>query len=87
MVTAYEDRDTRPQMRHILIGRSKADADLNQALEFTSDSRTRMSILRTLGSNREMVVQDDDSALEVYRQITCERSYGRSISNEDKVWA
>jgi len=47
----------------------KADADLRMALEFTSDSRTRMSILRTMGFNREQVLEDDDGALETYREI------------------
>jgi len=47
----------------------KADADLQMALEFTSDTRTRMSIQRTLGFNRERVLKDDDAALETYRGI------------------
>jgi tetratricopeptide (TPR) repeat protein len=48
----------------------KADADLQLALEFTSDSRTRISILRTIGFNHERVLEDDDAALEAYRDIT-----------------
>jgi tetratricopeptide (TPR) repeat protein len=48
----------------------KADADLLLALQFTSDSRTRTSILRTMGFNRERVLEDDDAALETYREIT-----------------
>lgn len=47
----------------------KADADLQLALKFTSDTRIRMSILRTIGNNRETVLKDDDLALETYRQI------------------
>jgi tetratricopeptide (TPR) repeat protein len=47
----------------------KAEADLQTALEFTSDSRTRVGILLNLGSNREMNLQDDAAALEAYRQI------------------
>ncbi len=47
----------------------EADADLILALETTADSRTRMSILRTLGQSRETVLQDDEAALEIYRQM------------------
>ena len=47
----------------------EADNDLQLALEFTSDSRTRISILRTMGNNREMVLEDDAGALEIFRQI------------------
>ncbi|MFV1994489.1 MAG: sugar-binding protein, partial [Verrucomicrobiales bacterium] len=47
----------------------KAEADLQTAREFTSESRIRMSILRTLGNNRETVLLDDDGALEAYREI------------------
>jgi tetratricopeptide (TPR) repeat protein len=48
----------------------KADADLRSALEFTSATRTRMSILRIMGFNRERILEDDDAALETYREIT-----------------
>jgi len=47
----------------------KAEADLQEALKFTADSRTRLGILRTIGSNRENNLQDEDGALEAYRQI------------------
>jgi len=47
----------------------RADADLKLALEFTSDSRTRMSILRMMAHNRETVLKDEDAALETYRMI------------------
>jgi tetratricopeptide (TPR) repeat protein len=50
----------------------KADADLQMALEFTSDSRTRMSILRTTGFCRERVLEDDDAALETYHEIAAQ---------------
>jgi tetratricopeptide (TPR) repeat protein len=46
----------------------KAESDLQTALEYTSDSRIRTSILVTMGSNRETHLQDDDAALEAYRQ-------------------
>ena len=52
----------------------KADADLRLALEFTSDSRVRMSILRTMAHNRETVLKDDDLALETYRTIASSKT-------------
>jgi hypothetical protein len=52
----------------------KADADLRLALEFTSDSRVRMSILRTMGQNRETVLKNDDLALETYRMIASSKT-------------
>ena len=53
---------------------NKADADLLLALEFTSDSRVRMSILRTMGHNRETVLKNDDLALETYRAIASSKT-------------
>ncbi len=47
----------------------KAEVDLTEALKFTSDSRTRLSILRTIGSNRETNLNDDLAALRTYQQI------------------
>ena len=47
---------------------AEAEADFLTALEFTSDSRTRTSILANLGSNRETHLQDDEAALQAYRQ-------------------
>jgi tetratricopeptide (TPR) repeat protein len=52
----------------------KADNDLRLALEYTADSRTRMSILRTMGSNRELVLKNDDLALEAYRTIAASKT-------------
>jgi tetratricopeptide (TPR) repeat protein len=52
----------------------KADADFRLALEFTSDSRVRMSILRTMGHNRETVLKNDDLALETYRTIASSKT-------------
>ena len=51
-----------------------ADADFHLALEFTSDSRMRMSILRTMGNNRETVLKNDDLALETYRTIASSKT-------------
>lgn len=45
----------------------KAEADLQLALEFTSDPRIRMGILKTIGQNRERVLSDNVGALETYR--------------------
>jgi hypothetical protein len=53
---------------------NKADADLRLALEFTSESRVRMSILRTMGHNRETVLKNDDLALETYRTIASSKT-------------
>lgn len=47
----------------------QADADLRLALEYTSDPRTRISILGLTASNREQVLKNDDLALEAYRTI------------------
>jgi hypothetical protein len=52
----------------------KADADLRLALEYTSDPQTRMSILRTMGSNRELVLKSDDLALAAYRRIASSKT-------------
>lgn len=52
----------------------KADADFRLALEFTSDSRAQMSILRTMGHNRETVLKNDDLALETYRMIASSKT-------------
>jgi len=46
----------------------KAEADLQTALAYTSDRRTRTRILTTMGSNREANLKDDSAALEAYRQ-------------------
>ncbi len=46
----------------------KAEADLQAALRFTSDSRVRTSILVTMGSNREANLRNDETALEAYRK-------------------
>jgi len=53
----------------------KADADLKLALEFTSDGRTRISILRTMGFNRERVLKDDTAALKTYRRIAASKTH------------
>ena len=52
----------------------KADADFRLALEFTSDSRVRMSILRTMAHNRETVLKNDALALETYRAIASSKT-------------
>jgi tetratricopeptide (TPR) repeat protein len=51
----------------------KAEQDLNAALEFTSDRRTRDAILLTLGQNRERNLQNDQRALLAYRAIVDDR--------------
>jgi tetratricopeptide (TPR) repeat protein len=47
----------------------KADADWRLALEFTTDSRTQLSLLNSIARNRETVMKDEDLALETYREI------------------
>jgi tetratricopeptide (TPR) repeat protein len=47
----------------------KAEADLQAALELTSDSRTRTSILLCIGRNRETLLKNDAAALDAYRRI------------------
>lgn len=47
----------------------KAEADLQLALEYTADPRIRMSILKTIGQNRERVLLDGELALETYRSM------------------
>ena len=46
----------------------KAEKDLQTALAYTADKRIRISILFTMGSNRETNLQNEDAALEAYRQ-------------------
>lgn len=46
-----------------------AEADFQTALDYTADPRIRTGILVTMGSNREVLLQDDAAALEAYRQI------------------
>ncbi|WP_417383355.1 DUF4838 domain-containing protein [Gimesia sp.] len=46
----------------------KAEADFQQALELTPDSRLKSGILVMMGNNREMNLRDDKSALDAYQQ-------------------
>lgn len=59
----------RGQAHYALKSGVRADADFRLALEFTSDTRMRMSILRAMGQNRELVLKDDDLAIATYRRI------------------
>jgi len=68
LLLSPESRTLTSSATRQLLGQ-KADADLRLALEFTSDTGTRMSILRTMGFNRERVLEDDDAALETFREI------------------
>jgi hypothetical protein len=52
----------------------KADADLPLAVEFTSGSRMRMSIIRTMGHNRKTVLKNADLVLETYRTIASSKT-------------
>jgi len=52
----------------------KAEADLRAALEFTSEPRTRDSILLLTAQNRENNLQDDAKALEAYHAIVAGRT-------------
>ncbi|MDB4749444.1 DUF4838 domain-containing protein [Rubripirellula sp.] len=59
----------RGQAHYSLKSGARADADFRLALEFTSDTRMRMSILRAMGQNREFVLKNDALAMETYRRI------------------
>jgi tetratricopeptide (TPR) repeat protein len=50
------------------------EADLRAALEFTSEPRTRDSILLLTAQNRENNLQDDAKALEAYHAIVAGRT-------------
>jgi tetratricopeptide (TPR) repeat protein len=52
----------------------QADVDYQLAFEFTSDPRTRTSILSAMARNRENVLKDEDRALETYRQIAASKT-------------
>ena len=52
----------------------QAEADLKNALEFTSDPRTRDTILLLSAQNREINLKDDEKALESYVAIVEGRS-------------
>jgi hypothetical protein len=52
----------------------KAETDLSAALEFTSDPRTRDSVLLVLAQNRENNLKDDAKALEAYQAIVESRT-------------
>lgn len=52
----------------------KAEADFQLALDFTSDIRTRTSLLGAIARNREIVLKDDDLALETYRRIAASKT-------------
>ena len=57
----------------------KAESDLQKALQYTSDSRIRTSILATMGSSRETNLHNDEAALEAYRQnFESEQTIGSS---------
>ena len=45
-----------------------AEADLQTALRYTSDTQVRVSILAAMGSNRETHLNDDAGALAAYRK-------------------
>jgi len=60
---------------------NEAEADLKVALDFTSDSRTRLSVLLALGNNREKNLKDNDAGFEAYRQIV---ESSKSIGSADQ---
>jgi len=71
----------------------EAEADLQAALELTSDSRQRIGILLDLGSVREKLLKDDQAALAAYRRIAAQQrntgsaDYFRGIENLAKLLA
>lgn len=46
-----------------------AEADFQNALKFTTEERTRLNLLKTVGWNRENNLSDDAGALQAYRQV------------------
>ncbi|TWU03647.1 DUF4838 domain-containing protein [Neorhodopirellula pilleata] len=58
---------------YILKEGTKAEADLTQALPWTSERRSRESLLLTLALNRETNMADDDGALEGFMGIVAGR--------------
>lgn len=47
----------------------QAEADFQNALKFTTEERTRLNLLKTVGWNRENNLGDDAGALDAYRQV------------------
>jgi hypothetical protein len=62
----------------------KAEADLKAALEFTSEPRTRDSILLLLAQNREQHLKNDETALAAYHTIIDDR---KQIGGADEFGA
>jgi hypothetical protein len=62
----------------------QAEADLLQALEWTSDARTHDSILLNLAQNREENLHDDGGALARYREIIQTR---KQLGSADEFYA
>ncbi|MGY8673786.1 MAG: DUF4838 domain-containing protein [Verrucomicrobiia bacterium] len=52
----------------------EAEADFQLALDYTSDSRTRLSLLGAIARNRESVLKNDDLALKAYREIVSSKA-------------
>jgi tetratricopeptide (TPR) repeat protein len=48
---------------------SRAERDLTEAIELTTDDRARSDLWLTIGRNREENLKDDDAALDAYQQI------------------
>ena len=62
----------------------EAEADLKNALEFTSDTRSRDAILLLTAQNRENNFKDDDKALEAYGSVVAGRT---RIGGADEYYA
>ncbi len=70
----------------------RAEADFQLALEYTSDSRTRMRLFHQIAQNRETVISDQDLALEAYQEIcrstqhTGSADYFRGIQGAARIF-
>jgi tetratricopeptide (TPR) repeat protein len=65
----------RGRARVITKAGKEAESDLTRALEWTSEPRTRDSILLGLAQNRETNLRDDDGALTRYREIIASQKH------------
>ncbi|MCX6906489.1 MAG: DUF4838 domain-containing protein [Verrucomicrobia bacterium] len=74
----------RGRARVITKAGKEAESDLIRALEWTSDPRTRDSILLNLAQNRENNLRDDDGALTRYREIIATQNH---LGSADQFYA
>jgi tetratricopeptide (TPR) repeat protein len=74
----------RGRARVIAKAGQEAESDLTRALEWTSDPRSRDSILLNLAQNREQNLRDDDGALSRYQEIVATQKH---LGSADQFYA